>query len=218
MFSNLLITALVPFQTGGEVSVYVDEILYVTAPMTVVSEFGIVEQQRCTFAQLASFGSAVNLRYTLREAALLVTKRPLPAPRLKQKLLSRGFPEQAVDTVLLLGKTLGWLDDLLLARSIISNRLARKHQGPGMLKNNLLQRGFDYKTVKQAVDDVMMDYQLSAMAYQALQKKYGKPQKFTDYRNIQRQKQKYFLFLHNRGFTSDASYEAIDRFLAEYRE
>lgn len=215
MKKPLQITALAPADRSGFCAVYVDDRLFVLAPVSAVMEFGFTEGERYTWADIACFGSAVNLYYTVQAAASAAARHPRSSDRLAEKLSERGFPGEAVQTAIMLGKWLGWIDDGLLAETVVRGRLNRRPQGEAMLLQSLRQRGFDLAAVRPVVKQVLQEFDLDRMALDALIRRYRTHTPSGNYKNIQRQKQKYFLFLHNRGFTGEIARYAVRRFMAE---
>ena len=79
----------------------------------------------------------------MEKAVDLLSRRPHFRRQLEQKLSSRGFSSDEVETTLARLEELGYLDDVACARGFVTQRLRRGPLGRRRLRAELSRRGAD---------------------------------------------------------------------------
>ncbi len=95
---------------------------------------------------------------TCREKAIdLIARRPHFRGELEQKLLSRGFPVDDVQSVLAELAGRGWLDDRSNARDLARGAWSRRGFGPRRMLAELRRRGVDQEVADEVVGEIFSE-------------------------------------------------------------
>ena len=158
----------------------------------------LLEQDRFVRAKLAA------LEY--------IAYKPRTEGEVRQKLRSRRFQEETIDSVLERFRELGYLDDETYARSFAKSRLRSKGYGPRRIEQDLRKRGVDRTTIAHTLQELEETENPLEAALQQAEKRWKRLQSENDPR---KRKKKLMDFLLRRGFSYDIVKKATQQTIAE---
>jgi len=134
----------------------------------------------------------------------LLARREHSRLELLQKMQIRGFDNQLIDTNIDNFIEHSWQSDRRYAEKLVRNRTLKQH-GPLKIKMELKQKGVDEKIIEDCMDDGVYWHEI---AKQALNKK------FSSIAANQNEKNKYYRFLQQRGFSTEQIKLALQHHLS----
>lgn len=138
-------------------------------------------------------------------AFFLLSRRRYTVGQMKKKLVGREVGG-AEDVEKVIGRLLDlkYLDDELFVQEWVRQRRSLKPRGMYMLKRELKMKGIDEGLISQYVNDELIDESADAQAF--IEKKRRVIMRVPE----ERQRDKVFSLLKNRGFSLQAIYKVLD--------
>ena len=138
------------------------------------------------------------------EALRLLTRRELSVRQLRDKLMARGHPAGAVDTVILELMDRGLLDDRRVADAYVRTASSLKGRGPLRIRRELQRIGIPREIADAAVAGTEASDERAAIG-RALQRKLRSAPLPSD----RQQRARLYRFLVRQGFSSSAIATAL---------
>ncbi len=142
------------------------------------------------------------LQYALR----LLKFRPRSGYELHQRLKRRGFTESTIKETLFFLKDKGLINDLEFARIWVESRLKRP-LGINRIKQELKIKGIDKGLIEQAVANISSEYSEEEVIRELACRRWEK----IKHLQPNKAKQRLYLYLLRRGFSSEKIQEAINQ-------
>jgi regulatory protein len=135
----------------------------------------------------------------------LLARRAYTCKEIRQKLRGRGTPGEVVNETMAILERLGLVDDREFARRWVRERMRLRPMGPRLLERDLRRRGVGEDLLQQAVQEVLDETDLDAVAVELLRSRAGR------YQGLERNKawSRMYGFLARRGFDPAAAREAV---------
>lgn len=196
------VTALAPAR-GGRIAVHVDGKPLCVLSADAVARANLAVGATLTSAQIAALHRQAALEGALDAARRLLAVRPRSEAEIRQRLLARRMPADAVSGAIAHLKRLGLLDDAAFARWWRESREASRPQSGRQTERELRRKGVGSETASNA----MADWDDAEAAYAAARKR-AKALSGLDRETYRR---RLFAHLLRRGFSRGVALAAMKR-------
>lgn len=202
---------------GGRLRVMVGQRSIATVDALRAHELDLRVGRSLTDAEVRAL-QAEDQRLRAREAALrLLRVRPRSAQELRTRLLARGFDpgicEETIDRL----RNTGLIDDEAFARHLTEQMLRRGGGGRRLLESRLARAGIDPEIRGRILEEMLRDHDPVEDALGLLRTRFGRIVEGAWHEETARRRMigRARGLLARRGFDTQTSIEALERFLAE---
>ena len=143
----------------------------------------------------------------IKKALVYLSYRALPSLKLRQKLKTAGFCEDAIDKTLALLVKKGYVNDEELCADYATVLRDSKKYGASRLRKELYAKGFSRECVDSAVEEAFEDYETEEAILSVLSKKF--PSLHAEDRQA---RAKAVAYLYRMGYSYDDINNAIEAF------
>ena len=143
----------------------------------------------------------------IKKALVYLSYRALPSLKLRQKLKTAGFCEDAIDKTLALLVKKGYVNDEELCADYATVLRDSKQYGASRLRKELYAKGFSRECVDSAVEEAFEDYETEEAILSVLSKKF--PSLHAEDRQA---RAKAVAYLYRMGYSYDDINNAIEAF------
>lgn len=151
----------------------------------------------------------------LQLALRYLDSRPRSAAELRDKLIGKEIPPEAIDSALVRLQELGLVDDAAFARYWVENRQILRPRGTQALRDELRRKGIDRSLIETTVRDEELVGDQSEGAWKLARKALRKYAQSPDKHTFQRRMGGY---LQRRGFGFDVIRPILDELWRELRD
>lgn len=145
---------------------------------------------------------------TAKEYALnFLSYRPRSSAEVRSYLIRKGYPESLADDVVEDLKKLNMINDLSFARMFLTDQIRKKPQGPQLLRQRLLAKGIDQRTIETLLQEFVSDNEQLRAATTLLGKKF--PSHLRNKKCTPKEYQRMSAFLYRRGFSPDIIHKVL---------
>jgi regulatory protein len=199
----MIITAIEPQERRARANIFLDGQFGFALSLELIELRGLAPGRSVTPAEATALQNEELRRRIADSAWRLLSYRPRARQELRQRLLRKGYPADAVDAGLQHLIELGYLDDPQFARSLVEVRQSGgSPRGRVALRGELRRKGVDDETSEAALADL----DEFAGARRAAEKRM-RSLHTVDYADFRR---RLVPFLQRRGFSYDAIKSTLD--------
>lgn len=186
-------------------NIYIDNQFSIDVPLDVLIKLGLSKDQELTNEQWEEL-KKIELKNKIKEKAFeYLSFRPRSVAEMRDKLLSKGYPEDYVNQVIEELKNEKYLDDYDFALSWVEFRNQIRPSGRHVLKMELLKKGIDKAVIEDVLEKMIDKEEEIRLAKQAVSSRIKVYQSLSNYEF----KQKITAFLARRGFSWEIIKEVI---------
>ncbi|RMG58648.1 MAG: regulatory protein RecX [Deltaproteobacteria bacterium] len=143
----------------------------------------------------------------LSRALSILSRRDYSEAEVREKLLSRGYPEEEVASTISRLKELGYIDDRRLALFSARYRLENLGQGRRKVWEYLTRRRIPREIIEEVLDEACREVDVVERGVALLERRHAR-RPF----DILEEKGKIFRYLAGRGYTPEEVRKIIERF------
>ncbi|WP_027417887.1 RecX family transcriptional regulator [Aneurinibacillus terranovensis] len=190
----------------NRVNVYIDEVYAFSLHEDVLVKYRLLKGRQIDPDEMEEILKMEERNRAEQYALRYIGHRPRTVEEVKQHLLQKGFPAEAITEVIHGCIEHNYLDDERFASQWVEERLRLKPRGRHMLRHELRSKGIDAAVIEHAISGVHADTEYGA-ALSAARKKYSRVS-FSAYADL---RNKIGPFLQRKGFSLDVINRVIEK-------
>lgn len=145
-------------------------------------------------------------------ALTLLSKSFKTEKQIKDKMKTKGFEEEYINSAISMMKNYGYIDDSKYATSYVTDTMSFTKMGKNKIKNKLYEKGVDKDIINETLNELIDDEQQFDAALALGSKKYNTIRE-TDKR---KKNQKLTSYLQYRGFSFDIIKKVLNELNSEF--
>lgn len=194
-------------------SVYLDGEFAFGLDQELVIKFGLHEGDLIDESELFPIIQAEEKKSAKDTAIRFLSYRARSEKEVRDKLLGKGFSEDAVASVLAELKAAGLVDDVHFAMAFVHDKMILRPMGPLLIRQELKKHGLSDSLIELAVEEAFRETTPAEVALEMAQKKLGQS-KSLDWLKA---KKRLADFLYRRGFDWEVTREVLEQLEVEFR-
>jgi len=172
-----------------------------------VLKFGLHEGDFVDESELVAIIQAEELKSAKDAAVRFLSFRARSEKEVRDKLFSKGFSEDTVETVVADLKQARLVDDVLFALAFVHDKMTLNPMGPLLIQRDLKQAGLADSVIEQALDEAFREKSIFEIALELARKKFRQ----TNLPDRMKAKKRVADFLYRRGFDWEVTREVLEQ-------
>lgn len=196
------------------VSIFIDEAYGFALHAELVYKYNLKVGSELDLAFINEIAKVEEQKKANNYALTLLSKSFKTEKQIKDKMKTKGFEEDYINSAISMMKNYGYIDDSKYATSYVTDTVSFTKMGKNKIKNKLYEKGVDKDIINETLNELIDDEQQFEAALALGSKKYPTIRE-TDKR---KKNQKLTSYLQYRGFSFDIIKKVLNELNSEFFE